>query len=1099
MFPFWESVVAPAIAASGAKRIIEIGALRGETTVLMLEALGPDAELHVVDPVPAFDPEEHIKRFPGRYVFHRDLSLNVLPDAEPFDVALIDGDHNWYTVYNELRLLREASRRGGRPLPLLIMHDVGWPYGRRDLYYSPDQIPAEFRQPYARRGMRPGRKSLLPRGGMNITLDNAEQEGGPRNGVMTAVDDFVAEHDVPLRVLVIPIYFGLAIVAEERLLDERPELRSLLDGFESEAGKEKLLELSEEIRIEATVFEHNIFRMHDEQLARANDRYLDLLRATLLDQPYLENELRIEYLLGRVKDKGDVNADLLRAPASFLRKDLQRLEQAREVGQSTTGADPTAFFPYTAMGAVKLRYLDQALRTVRDESIAGDFVECEPGRGGGGVYMRGFLEANEMPDRQVWVAGTFRSSPEGAPRRAPTEGGVDDLLADLNNVRDAYSRFGLLDDRVRFLQGAFDSTLADAPIADIAVIWIGAGLGAQTAVVLEQLYDRLSDGGYVIVEDATALECQQAIESFRRRRRVTNPLERVGWSGAAWRKLDDGTRADVASPETTAAAGTADIARHSPLAPPAPTDAVDLSVVVVFYNMRREAARTLHSLSRAYQRGIDDLEYEVIVVENGSAEAERLGDEFVRSFGPEFRYLDMGADATPSPTPALNRAIKAARGRSFALMIDGAHVVTPGVLKFGMAGLRCYEPAIVATQHWYVGPGQQPLMADQGYDQSYEDELFTAIEWPDDGYRLFEIGHFIGDRDWFDGVLESNCLFVPRALLEQVGSFDDSFSMPGGGYANLDLWERLGSAPGVTMATILGEGSFHQIHGGTTTNDVAHDDRRTKIFAYGEHYEELRGRLLRGAAKPMHYVGALSVDGARRTRSRRMTASAFAARRTNDGPDGVPASAEPMPDELKTTLVESYWRTLAWKNTNWLGRPVNMPPTDLFVYQELIESVRPDWIIETGTSGGGRAQFLASICDLLGHGRVISVSDDKRPRPDHPRVVYVVKPPHEEATAAEVREMTGDHPHALVILGSPTGANRIVSEFGVLSPLVPLGSYVVVENTIVNGHPVWPGYGPGPLEAVRRVLALHGDFAQDPLWEKHGLTFNPGGYLRRIA
>ena len=113
MFPFWESVVAPLIAASGAKRIIEIGALRGETTVLMLDALGPDAELHVVDPVPSFDPDEHVRRFPGRYIFHRDLSLNVLPGADAFDVALVDGDHNWYTVYNELRLLREAARAGG--------------------------------------------------------------------------------------------------------------------------------------------------------------------------------------------------------------------------------------------------------------------------------------------------------------------------------------------------------------------------------------------------------------------------------------------------------------------------------------------------------------------------------------------------------------------------------------------------------------------------------------------------------------------------------------------------------------------------------------------------------------------------------------------------------------------------------------------------------------------------------------------------------------------------------------------------------------------------------------------------------------------------
>ncbi len=397
MFPFWESVVAPAIMASGARRIIEIGALRGETTVLMLEGLGPDAELHVVDPLPEFDPDEHVRHFPGQYIFHRDLSLNVLPEAKAFDVALIDGDHNWYTVYNELRLLREAARREDRPLPLLILHDVCWPYGRRDLYYNPSEIPEEFRQPHARRGMGPKRKKLLPTGGMNTTLENAEMEGGPRNGVMTALEDFVAEHDRALRVLVIPIYFGLAIVAEERLLDERPELRALLDGFESEEGKQRLLELSERIRLNSAMFEQGMLSVRDNQLARSHDRHLALLRAALLDQHYLENEVRIEYLLGRARDQLPVSGDLLRAPQSFLRKEFQRLEQAREFGQTPDDPDPTAYFPYTTMGAVKLRHLDDVLRTIHDEKIPGDLVECEPGRGGAAVYMRGFLEANEIP------------------------------------------------------------------------------------------------------------------------------------------------------------------------------------------------------------------------------------------------------------------------------------------------------------------------------------------------------------------------------------------------------------------------------------------------------------------------------------------------------------------------------------------------------------------------------------------------------------------------------------------------------------------------------------------------------------------------------
>ena len=205
-----------------------------------------------------------------------------------------------------------------------------------------------------------------------------------------------------------------------------------------------------------------------------------------------------------------------------------------------------------------------------------------------------------------------------------------------------------------------------------------------------------------------------------------------------------------------------------------------------------------------------------------------------------------------------------------------------------------------------------------------------------------------------------------------------------------------------------------------------------------------------------------------------------------------------MSDELRTSLIEAYWRGLAWQQTTWLGHPIAAAPTDMVVYQELIAAVRPDWIIETGTNGGGRALFLASICDLIGHGQVLSVSDDTGDRPEHPRVTYIREPAHNPEAAARVREIVGDQPHALVILGSVSGTPRIVQEFRQLAPLVPIGSYVVVENTIVNGHPVWPGYGTGPTEAVRRVLSEDGSFAQDTSWEKHGLTFHPGGFLRRI-
>ena len=144
----------------------------------------------------------------------------------------------------------------------------------------------------------------------------------------------------------------------------------------------------------------------------------------------------------------------------------------------------------------------------------------------------------------------------------------------------------------------------------------------------------------MIVDDHDEPACRKEVEAFRAERGIAAPLERVDGSAVAWRKAAVGR--DAVGATTRAGRRRAHVRRSRRRRP---TDALDLSVVVVFYNMRREAARTLHSLSRAYQEGIDDLDYEVIVVENGSDADQRLGEEFVESFGPEFRYLDLGADA----------------------------------------------------------------------------------------------------------------------------------------------------------------------------------------------------------------------------------------------------------------------------------------------------------------------------------------------------------------------------------------------------------------------------------------------------------------------
>jgi hypothetical protein len=285
----WEVAIAPVLAAARSRTVVEIGAERGDTTRLVLDLLGPDAELHVIDPAPGFDPSEHERTFAGRYFFHRDTSLDVLPRLAAMDAALVDGDHNWYTVYHELQALAATAQEAGQPLPVLFVHDVGWPYGRRDLYYDPETVPAEFRQPWARGGLRPGLETQQKHGGVNPTMCNATHEGGPRNGVMTAVEDFIAEHDEPVRLVVLPVYFGLAIVVAERRLRDNPDLVAAIDHLGSEEALRGLLDVAESTRLRALGLNHTTMQRSQDKVDRAAARYLELLKSALLYEHYLEN------------------------------------------------------------------------------------------------------------------------------------------------------------------------------------------------------------------------------------------------------------------------------------------------------------------------------------------------------------------------------------------------------------------------------------------------------------------------------------------------------------------------------------------------------------------------------------------------------------------------------------------------------------------------------------------------------------------------------------------------------------------------------------------------------------------------------------------
>ena len=180
------------------------------------------------------------------------------------------------------------------------------------------------------------------------------------------------------------------------------------------------------------------------------------------------------------------------------------------------------------------------------------------------------------------------------------------------------------------------------------------------------------------------------------------------------------------------------------------------------------------------------------------------------------------------------------------------------------------------------------------------------------------------------------------------------------------------SPPTSAAASLLGEATFHQTHGGTTTNVAAADARRDLVYSYTEHFREMRGRDLAGLTKPVYYVGAMGTKAARRTRSRREITLRFDPLRDPVDADSAPLPPPPVSDELKLAAIEAIWNHQAWREATWLGLPVGRLPSDLYTYQELLAEIRPDVVLVIGDDPGlgGRARFAASICDELGTGRV---------------------------------------------------------------------------------------------------------------------------------
>lgn len=203
-----------------------------------------------------------------------------------------------------------------------------------------------------------------------------------------------------------------------------------------------------------------------------------------------------------------------------------------------------------------------------------------------------------------------------------------------------------------------------------------------------------------------------------------------------------------------------------------------------------------------------------------------------------------------------------------------------------------------------------------------------------------------------------------------------------------------------------------------------------------------------------------------------------------------------------------YYDSPTWRTnlTTWMGVVTWKCPFDLWIIQELLCQLKLDYIVETGTAYGGSALYYASIFDLLNHGQVITIDDNSSPfmtskdienRPKHPRITYIKGSSIDVNIVEQVISLCNGL-NVMVVLDSFHSEPHVYSELQLYSPLVSKGSYIIVEDTNVNGNPVAPDHGPGPSEAVKKWLTKNPSFKVDSSCERLLMTFNPGGYLKRI-
>ncbi len=267
-------------------------------------------------------------------------------------------------------------------------------------------------------------------------------------------------------------------------------------------------------------------------MENSRELYLDLMKRCLTNAIYGEDEYATVEPTGALKR---TLANTLQTRGVSLMRPKPYNPQLRTEGRDWPP------YAHTMIGHKRLDNIQYCIEQALKEGVSGDMIETGVWRGGGSIFMRAVLKAYAVSDRMIWVADSFEGLPKPNEKEYPSDDGdihhtYKELVVPIERVQANFAKYGLLDEQVRFLKGWFCETLPTAPISQLAVMRLDGDMYASTMDALISLYDKLSVGGFVIVDDWSLAPCRQAVHDFRAKHSITDEIVEIDWTGVYWRR-----------------------------------------------------------------------------------------------------------------------------------------------------------------------------------------------------------------------------------------------------------------------------------------------------------------------------------------------------------------------------------------------------------------------------------------------------------------------------------------------------------------------------------------------------------------------------------